>query len=64
MTLLIDINLPEWMSDEELRAILRPLLPDVTLRCASDAGDRDDVVMLATARIAPGRIKTLPCLSG
>jgi hypothetical protein len=35
MTLLIDINAPDWMADEELRDILQPLLPGVTIRCAS-----------------------------
>lgn len=62
MTLLIDINLPEWMADEELRDILQPLLPGIAIRCASQPGDSNDVIMLATAKLKRGRVSALPNL--
>jgi glyoxylate/hydroxypyruvate reductase A len=62
MALLIDINAPQWMRDEELRALLQPLLPGVPVRSACEPGDAADIIMLATVKPSPGRIGTLPNL--
>jgi glyoxylate/hydroxypyruvate reductase A len=62
MALLIDINDPEWMTDEQLRDTLRPLLPAVDIRCATEPGDVTDIVMLATVKLRRGSSTAFPNL--
>lgn len=49
MAILIDIGMPEWMSDEQVRDKLAPLLPGVTIYCGRPDRDLSDVTMLALA---------------
>lgn len=62
MALLIDIRQPEWMSDEALRDLLRPLLPGIDIRCALEVGDPADVTMLACVRLQAGEAAAFPNL--
>lgn len=62
MTLLIETNIPEWMTNEQLEAELRPFLPNVDIRYAPDLGNREEIVMLACVRLPKGLAKTLPNL--
>lgn len=62
MALLIDTNAPDWMRDEDLTQLFRPLLPGVAVHCAGDEFDPSTVIMLAVAFLAPGRAATLPNL--
>ena len=49
MALLIDIGLPDWMKDEELYAVLAPLLPDVKIYYGTPTSELPDVTMVAVA---------------
>lgn len=62
MALLIDIGDPDWMTDEALAEILRPLLPRVDIRCGQDVGAPGDVEMLAVARLKPSQAGRYPNL--
>ena len=62
MTLLIETNIPEWMTNEQLEAELRPFLPHADIRYAPNLGNRADIVMLACVRLPKGLAKTLPNL--
>lgn len=62
MALLIDVQAPDWMTDEGLRDFLRPLLPGVDIRCAAEPGAAAEIVMLACVKLAPGLARTLPKL--
>ncbi|MBB3066254.1 MULTISPECIES: glyoxylate/hydroxypyruvate reductase A [Limibacillus] len=62
MALLIDIDDPDWMTDEKLAHILRPLLPGVDVRCARDVGTPEAIEMLAVARLKPGQARRFPNL--
>ena len=46
MALLIDIGLPDWMSDEALKGILEPMLPGVEIHCGSPSEMLPDVIMV------------------
>lgn len=60
--LLIETNLPEWMTNEAVKAQLQPLLPDVDLRDAPNFGDRSEIVMLVCVTLPAGLVRTLPNL--
>ncbi len=62
MTLLIETNIPEWMTNEQLKEELQPMMPDVEIRHAPQFGNRDGIVMLACVRLPSGLAKTLPNL--
>lgn len=62
MTLLVETNIPEWMTNEALRAQLEPLLPNVDIRHTPNMGDRSEIVMLACVRLPAGLARTLPNL--
>ena len=62
MTLLIETNIPEWMTNEALLSQLQPLMPDVEIRHAPNEGDRSDILMLACVKLPPGLARTLPNL--
>lgn len=62
MALLIDIGLPGWMKDEELYAVLAPLLPDVTIHCGTPEREMPDVTMIAVAEAVRGIWSLLPNL--
>ena len=60
--LLIETNLPEWMTNEAVKAKLQPLLPDVDLRDAPNFGDRSEIVMVVCVTLPAGLARTLPNL--
>ena len=62
MALLLETNMPEWMTNETLVARLRPLLPDADIRYAPNLGNLEDITMLACVRLPAGLAKTLPNL--
>jgi glyoxylate/hydroxypyruvate reductase A len=62
MTLLIETNNPEWMTNQQLKADLEPLLPGVDIRHAPEFGNRADIRMLACVRLPPGLAQSLPNL--
>ncbi len=62
MTLLIETNIPEWMTNEQLKEKLQPLMPDIEVRHAPELGNRADIVMLACVRLPAGLARTLPNL--
>ncbi len=62
MALLIDVQAPDWMTDEALRDFLRPLLPGVDIRCAAAPGAAAEIDMLACVKLAPGLARELPRL--
>lgn len=64
MTILISLNLPEWMTPHQMRDILRPLLgDDVPIHTyPDDPGDLNAVEMLICERLMPGLAAQLPNL--
>ncbi|MEM7114032.1 MAG: glyoxylate/hydroxypyruvate reductase A [Chloroflexota bacterium] len=62
MTLMIETNIPEWMTNEALREKLQLLLPDVEIRHEPNLGNRADITMLACVRLPAGLARTLPNL--
>lgn len=62
MSLLIDLRQPDWMDDDDLAAILAPLLPGVTIHTGQPTAPMPDVRMLVTVRLLPGQPPMLPGL--
>jgi glyoxylate/hydroxypyruvate reductase A len=62
MALLIDIQSPEWMKEEELKDQLQPLMPDATIYTLLAECDPEKVTMLATVKLYPGASTALPSL--
>lgn len=62
MALLIETNLPEWMTNESLKAQLQPLLPDIDIRYAPNLGDLSEVVMVTCVWMPAGWARMLPNL--
>jgi glyoxylate/hydroxypyruvate reductase len=63
MSLLIDIRMPNWLSDAALCNQLTPLLPDVTIYTGPPDSVLADVTMLAASRMASGLAARLPNLA-
>ena len=62
MSLLLDIRLPEWMTEEALARRLAPLLPATKIRVGPDDGPLDDVIMIATSQLDASLLPRLPRL--
>ena len=62
MALLIDVNMPEWMTDEALRQDVLSILPNVDARIYEDMGDPGDIEMAAVTRLRPDLAGKLPNL--
>ena len=62
LALLIDIRDPLWMTEEDLRDQLTPLLPKVPIYCNDAGEDSDQVIMLATVSLYPEVSGSLPNL--
>lgn len=62
MSLLIDIRMPEWMTDEALFAVLSPHLPEVKIHVGPPLAPLADVTMLATNQLKPDMAEMLPNL--
>lgn len=62
MAILIDIQDTEWMSNEELRTVLEPMLPGVSIRCWPELGDASEIEMVALNRLTMDLLQKLPGL--
>lgn len=62
MALLVDIDLPEWIQDEEFKAYLLESLPGADIRCYAEMGELEDIEMLACVALRPGLAARLPNL--
>jgi glyoxylate/hydroxypyruvate reductase len=62
MTLLIDVRAEGWMTDQQLKDLLRQHLPDADIRTRGELGQADDVTMLAVSSLAPDLPGQLPNL--
>jgi len=62
MALLIDIKLPDWMTDEELREQLLDHASDVDIRIAAAPGLLEDIEMLVVSNYSPGEALKYPNL--
>ena len=62
MSLLIHINTDSWMLDEDLHAILQPLMPDTTIHLGRPGTSLEDVTMMATTDFDKGSLPYLPNL--
>lgn len=62
MALLIDVGMPEWMTDDVLQDEILKILPDADLRLHGDMGNAGDIKMLATTRLRPELPAQLPNL--
>ncbi len=62
MALLIDVNMPEWMSDDALRRDVLSILPNVDVRTYEDMGNAADIEMAAVTRLRPELAGKLPNL--
>ena len=62
MSLLLDIRLPEWMTEDALARRLAPKLPGVRIVAGPEVGTLDDVIMIATSQLDPGLVPRLPKL--
>lgn len=62
MALLIDVNLLDWVDDEELLGEIAPHAPGADLRTYATMGAPDDIAMVATSRLRndlPARLPNL-----
>ena len=62
MALLIDIGMPEWLRDEDLRTEVLSQLPDADVRCMADPGNLADIEVAAVTRLRPDLPGRLPNL--
>jgi glyoxylate/hydroxypyruvate reductase len=62
MSMLIDIRMPNWMTDKALFELLSPLLPGVKLRYGPPDKPLTDVKVLAANQMFPGMAEMLPNL--
>lgn len=60
--MLIDIREPGWLREQDLREILSPLLPGVSIYCENAEGHETEITMLATVKLYPGVLGGLPNL--
>jgi len=54
MALLIDMKHSEWMTDEEMRELLRQYAPQADIRIGADPGNPDEIDMLTVSSYFPG----------
>ncbi|MDX1400715.1 MAG: glyoxylate/hydroxypyruvate reductase A [Kiloniellales bacterium] len=62
MALLLDIDMPNWLKEEDFRAFILERLPDADVRCYPDLGDVTEIEMLASVQLRPGLAAKLPKL--
>jgi glyoxylate/hydroxypyruvate reductase A len=62
MALLIDLKMPDWMKDEDLRAELLRHYPGQDIRIGADPGKSDDIEMLTVSNYLPGEALKYPNL--
>ncbi len=62
MAILINTQVEDWMTAEQFRDELAPLLPDVSIHCGDPDGHGKDIRMLAIDGLSPGLLRRLPNL--
>ena len=62
MALLIDLKMPDWMKDEDLRAELLRHSPGQDIRIGTDPGNLVDIEMLTVSTYLPGEALKYPNL--
>jgi glyoxylate/hydroxypyruvate reductase A len=62
MALLLDIKMPDWMTDEELRAELLGRNPEADIRTGENPGNLDEIEMLTVSNYLPGEALRYPNL--
>ena len=62
MALLIDVNMPEWMTDEALAREVLSMVPEADVRIYENMGDPADIEMAAVTRLRPDLAAQLPHL--
>ncbi|MFT4715955.1 MAG: glyoxylate/hydroxypyruvate reductase A [Paracoccaceae bacterium] len=62
MAMLIDIRMPDWMTDKAVFDLLTPQLPGVQLHCGAPETPLPDVKVLAANQMFPGMAEMLPNL--
>jgi len=62
MALLLDIKMPDWMKDEELRAELLSHYPGADIRTGDNPGNCDEIEMLTVSNYLPGEALRYPNL--
>ncbi len=62
MALLIDLKMPDWMTDEELRDALLEYEPRADIRIGADPGDPGEIEMLTVSTYYPGEALKYPNL--
>ena len=62
MALLIDLKMPDWMKDEDLRADLLRQYPGQDIRIGADPGDPEDIEMLTVSTYQRGEALKYPNL--
>ena len=62
MAIVLMIEVPDWLTADELRATLRDRLPGTDIRCWPELGRAGEVDMLVVDRLVPGVLDRLPNL--
>jgi len=62
MALLLDIKMPDWLTDEDLRAELLCHHPGADIRTGDDPGNPDEIEMLTVSNYLPGEALRYPNL--
>jgi len=62
MAILIDIQMEDWMTAEQVKDDLMLLLPEVPMYCGDPGSHGEDIRMLATDSLRPGILKRIPNL--
>ncbi|MEM1048574.1 MAG: NAD(P)-dependent oxidoreductase [Pseudomonadota bacterium] len=62
MTILLSTKLSDWMTNDALRDVLKPLLPDTPIVCREETVAADAVRMLVVDRLDPGEAAGYPNL--
>ncbi len=62
MTILLSTKLSDWMTNDALRDVLKPWLPDTPIVCRDEAFATDAVRMLVVDRLDPGEAAGYPNL--
>jgi glyoxylate/hydroxypyruvate reductase A len=62
MALLLDIKMPDWLTDEGLRAELLGQYPGIDIRTADNPGNLNEIEMLTVSNYLPGEARRYPNL--
>ena len=62
MALLIDIKMPDWLTDEQLRDELLQYYPEAEIRVSADPGNLDEIEMLTVSTYHEGEALKYPNL--